>query len=343
MKLREALLYERLAGQRVRCGICQRRCVIDEGGWGYCATRKNEGGKLFSLTYGEVSTWRVAPSEIKPLFHFLPGGKFLSLGSVGCNFRCPGCQNWDIAHLMVDRSDRLITEHISPERACQLAVDCGCDGISWTYNEPTLWFEYTLDTAKIAKESGLVTNYVTNGFITPEALDLIGNYLDAFRVDIKGFSVHTYGRIAHIADHRGILDVTERAKQKWDMHVEIVTNVIPGYNDGVEELRAIARWIVTALGVDTPWHVTRFMPHLYLAHLEPTPLPTLEHACTLGYEEGLKFVYLGNVPGHPAENTYCPNCRNLVIQRGSYDILRVEITDGKCRFCGEELPIKFEI
>lgn len=343
MILREGLLYKKLNKKRVRCGICQRRCTIANGDWGYCSTRRNDGGILYTLTYGEVSTWRVAPSEIKPLFHFLPGGKFFSLGSVGCNFRCPGCQNWDIAHVTLENSKEANTEYLPPELVCQLAKHYGCDGISWTYNEPALWLEYTLDTATQAKQLGLTTNYVTNGFITKEALDLIGGYLDAFRVDIKGFTTYTYRRIAKIEDYVGILQVTERAKRKWNMWVEVVTNVIPGYNDDPEELRSIAKWIYDRLGSETPWHLTRFIPHLHLSHLEPTKVSTLEHARKLGHEEGLKFVYLGNVPGHEAENTYCPKCGNILVERRNYTILKFDIGDGKCKFCGELIPIRLKI
>lgn len=343
MRRKETILYEKLDGKRVRCGICQRRCIIASGDWGYCSTRKNEDGILYSLIYGEVSTWRVAPSEIKPLFHFLPGGKFFSLGSVGCNFRCPGCQNWDIAHVSLENAEEVSTQYLSPEKACKLAESYGCDGISWTYNEPTLWFEYTLDTAKRAKDLGLATNYVTNGFITAKALDLIGQYLDAFRVDVKGLTANTYRRIANINEYLGILMVTERAKKKWNMWVEVVTNVIPGYNDDPEELRSIARWISHRLGADTPWHLTRFIPHFKLSHLEPTPLSTLEHARELGYREGLKFVYLGNVPGHQAENTYCPKCGRSIIKRHNYTILEFNLKNGKCKFCGEPIPIRLKV
>lgn len=350
MNLKEALLYDTLDNDRVRCNICQRRCIIEPGVIGYCSTRLNENGKLYTLIYGQVSTWKVAPAEIKPLFHFYPGGNFLSFGSLGCNFRCIGCQNWEIAHVMLEGISTkgkggwyLPDTHalyIPPQQACELAKKHGCDGISWTYNEPTLWFEYTLDTAKLAKEEGLATNYVTNGFITTAALDMIGPYLDAFRVDIKGFDAEFYKKIANVSNFKGILEVTERAKHKWDMHIEVITNIIPGYNDDDEQLSNIAKWIYTSLGMDTPWHLTRFIPHLKLSDVRETPVLTLEKAREIGVKAGLKFVYLGNVPGHRWENTYCPKCNNLLIERDNYRILQYNLSNNKCKFCGEYIPIK---
>ncbi|HIE43185.1 MAG TPA: radical SAM protein [Candidatus Omnitrophica bacterium] len=209
----EAVLYEKLSNKRVSCNICQRKCTISDGERGWCLTRINREGKLYSLIYGRVSTIMVSPIEKKPVFHFYPASKWLSIGSVGCNFRCPGCQNSEIAHDKLNNIDSR-TEFIVAESLLKIAKEKGCKGISWTYNEPTLWFEYTLDGAKLAKRENLSTNYATNGFITTEALELIGPYLDVFRVDIKGFSNNSYRRIARINDFTGILKVTEFAKKK---------------------------------------------------------------------------------------------------------------------------------
>ena len=329
----ETLLYRRLDNGRVQCDVCQRRCRITEGNRGYCFSRLNQAGKLYCLLYGQVSTVMVAPIEKKPLFHFYPGSHALSFGTLGCNFRCPGCQNWEDAHDKLDFTRRWTT-YISPEESMQMVKEYDCQGISWTYNEPTVWFEYTLDGAKLAKDQGLYTNYVTNGYMTPEALDMIGPYLDAFRVDIKGFAPSSYGKIAHISDFSGILAVTKRAKIKWGMHVEIVTNVIPGYNDDEAQLRNIAHWICTELGEETPWHVTRFIPYLKLSHLEPTPIATLERARQIGFEAGLQYVYLGNVPGHRGENTYCPQCKKLLIERDVFSVKQMNVEKGKCPYCG---------
>jgi len=194
--------------------------------------------------------------------------------------------------------------------------------------------------AKLAKKERLYTSYVTNGFITKEALDIIGPYLDVFRVDIKGFSNRFYKKIANVSHCNGILEVTERTKKKWDMWVEVITNVILGYNDSEIELKGIASWIRHTLGKDTPWHVTRFVPHLELDNVSLTPIATLENARKIGVDAGLKFVYIGNVPGHPYENTHCPNCQKFLIKRYNYEILECNIKNGNCKYCGEKIPIR---
>lgn len=334
---KEAYVYTALGGDKVMCLTCQRRCVVPEGKKGWCYTRINKGGKLYSLIYGEVSALSINPIEKKPVFHFYPGSKWLSLGSVGCNFRCPGCQNWDIAHW---KEGQMHTEYLSPEDLVSRAKSAGCIGISWTFNEPALWFEYTLDSARLAKSQGLYTNYVTNGFITEEAFDMIAPFLDVYRVDIKGFSEETYMRIGHIKDFRGILEITEKAKE-YGIHVEVVTNVTPGFNDSETELRGIASWIKNSLGPEVPWHVTRFHPHLELSHVPPTPVSKLEEAWSIGKEEGIWYVYLGNVPGHRAENTYCHMCGELLIERYVFDILKNRITDNRCPKCNVIIPGRF--
>jgi pyruvate formate lyase activating enzyme len=322
---KETLIYKKLENGKVKCGVCQRRCIISDGKTGWCKTRINERGILYSLIYGEVSSLSVNPIEKKPVFHYYPGSKWLSLGSVGCNFRCPGCQNWNIAHW---KNGEMYTEYISPEELVSRAKASGCIGISWTFNEPAIWLEYTLDAAKLAKEQGLYTNYVTNGFISGKALDMISPFLDVYRVDIKAFNKKT------------ILDVAKKAKEHG-MHVEIVTNITPGFNDNETELRGIASWIKNSLGPETPWHVTRFHPHFELSHLSPTPIAVLEKAWETGKEEGLWYVYLGNVPGHRLENTYCHTCNELLIERYFFEILKNKIKDNKCPECGTMVPGRF--
>jgi pyruvate formate lyase activating enzyme len=334
---KESYLYSRLAGETVECGTCRRRCVIPAGESGWCRTRVNEGGRLYSGFYGEVFSCSINPIEKKPVFHFYPGSRWLSLGSVGCNFRCPGCQNWGIAHWTEGAAG---TTYISPKDAVSMAKGEGCLGISWTFNEPTLWFEYTFDSARLAKDRGLRTNYVTNGFMTEEALVMIAPFLDVYRVDIKGFSEDTYERIAHIGTFRGILETTRRAKE-LGMHVEIVTNITPGFNDDEAELRAIASWIKNTLGPGTPWHVTRFHPHHELRDLPPTPVSRLEKARFIGKEEGLWYVYLGNVPGHPGENTYCHACGELLFERYIFEIRDNRLKGNKCPKCGAVVPGTF--
>ncbi len=228
----------------------------------------------------------------------------------------------------------------SPSKAVELAKNSHCEGIAWTYNEPSIWFEYTLDSAKLAKKNNLYTVYVTNGFLTPEALDTIGPYLDAWRVDIKGFTDALYRDLAKIKRWRGILEVAKRAKDKWHMHVEVVTNIIPTMNDDDEQLEGIARWIREELGELTPWHVTRFHPQHYMMHLPPTPISTIEHAYDIGRKAGLKFVYAGNIPGHKSESTTCYSCGKLVVQRFGYQTRVIGLDGSKCKFCGAELNFR---
>jgi pyruvate formate lyase activating enzyme len=334
--MHEAMLYEKLPGSRVRCNICQWRCQIGPGRLGVCKMYHNKDGVLFSMNYALVSSVAADPIEKKPLFHFFPGSLAFSLGGWGCNFHCQDCQNWEISCVNIPQAGR----EIQPQEAIKLAQDNNCQGIAWTYNEPTMWFEYTLDSARLAKENGLYTVYVTNGYMTPEALDSIGPYLDTWRVDVKGFNDAFYRKLAKISHWRGILEVAKRAKDKWHMHVEVITNIIPTMNDDDQQLRGIAGWIYSELGELTPWHVTRFHPHHYMVDLPPTPLATLEHAADIGKRAGLKFVYIGNVPGHSSENTICYACGNLNVQRFGYQAKVGGLNSSKCRFCGAELNFR---
>lgn len=336
----EAILYDKLAGNRVRCNVCRWRCVINPGKMGVCDVRGNEEGRLILLNYARVSSLAADPIEKKPLFHFFPGTSVLSFGTVGCNFHCAHCQNWQIACVESVAELQRSLDTIAPEQAIKLAERQHCTGLAWTYNEPAIWFEYTLDTARLAHRKGLYTAYVTNGFMTAEALDIIGPYLDAWRVDIKGFTDSVYHRLARVKQWRGILETAERARHKWNMHVEVVTNIIPSLNDDQAQLMDIAAWIKDSLGELTPWHVTRFYPHREFTHLPPTPIATLERAYSLGKEAGLRFVYVGNVPGHSYENTVCYNCGALVIERIGYHTRIKALQGTRCAVCGAELNIR---
>jgi pyruvate formate lyase activating enzyme len=339
--MHRSLLFKQLEDKVIQCQLCHRRCTIDPGKKGFCKTRKNINGELYSLSYARVSSMQISPIELKPLFHFYPGSKWLSLGSLGCNFLCPGCQNWHISHADIDK-ELSFTEYIPPEKVVKLAIKNNCKGISWTYNEPTLSLEYTLDTAKVAKKKGLLTNYVTNGYITPEAMNLLGPFLDAYRVDVKGFSARAYKKIANVLNFKVILKNIHTAKYKWGMHVEIITNLTPGFNDNEVELHNLAQWISDQMDPETPWHITRFVPHFKLSHCEITPIPSLEQARQIGIDKGLKYVYLGNVPGHLAENTYCPRCGKLLIERNNYRILQYNLKGNECKFCNQTIPGSFE-
>ncbi|MDP2931021.1 MAG: AmmeMemoRadiSam system radical SAM enzyme [Chloroflexota bacterium] len=337
--MHEALLYDKLADSRVQCHTCQWQCKIGVDKFGVCGMYQNRGGTLYNLNYAVVSSLAADPIEKKPLFHFHPGTLAFSLGSLGCNFHCKHCQNWEISSVDSRALLRGCREML-PDTEIAAARQHGCQGIAWTYNEPAIWLEYTLDSAKLAKENGLYTVYVTNGYSTPAALDAIGPYLDAWRVDIKGFSDALYRDLAKVPHWRNILDVAKRAKDKWHMHVEVVTNIVPTMNDDDEQLEGIASWIKDALGELTPWHVTRFYPHHHLADLPPTPIATLEHAYDIGRRAGLKFVYTGNVPGHEHENTLCYACGKLVVERYGYQTRVTGLDGSKCKFCGAELNFR---
>ncbi len=337
--MREAMLYEKLPVSRVRCNTCQWHCTISPGKTGVCRMYQNRDGTLYSMNYARVSSMAADPIEKKPLFHFFPGTLAFSLGGWGCNFHCQDCQNWEVSCVEIPQH-QLGSREIPPQTAIEQAKRNQCQGIAWTYNEPSVWFEYTLDSAKLAKKNNLYTVYVTNGYLTPEALDTIGPYLDAWRVDIKGFSDSLYRKLAKVTRWRGILEVAKRAKIKWNMHVEVITNVIPTMNDDDEQLEGIANWIRDELGELTPWHVTRFHPHYNMAHLPSTPVSTLERAYEIGQKAGLRFVYVGNVPGHKSENTVCYSCGKIIVERFGYQIKEMGLKGSKCRFCGAELNFK---
>ncbi|MHB1003104.1 MAG: AmmeMemoRadiSam system radical SAM enzyme [Thermoleophilia bacterium] len=336
---REGLLYDQRPDGKVKCRVCPRLCVIAEGKLGICRTRQNIGGRCHTLIYGKVVSLAADPVEKKPLFHFHPGSLCLSLGTLGCNMRCLHCQNWQIAHADA-LEDGAQLRYLPPEKIPVAAANSNCQGVAWTYNEPSIWLEYALDGARACHENGLYTVFVTNGYITTEALDIIAPHLDAYRVDIKGFRPETYDFLARVKDAQPIFDATVNARHKHGCHVEIVTNVIPTVNDDEETLKSIAAWIVKELGKETPWHVTRFIPYLELSHLAPTPIETLERAAAIGRAAGLDFVYVGNVPGHPGENTICPRCGRVAIRRDGYALSEVNVREGYCAFCGEELNIR---
>ncbi len=338
--MQEALLYDRLPGLQTGCNICRWLCKINPGNTGVCRAYENHQGSLYSLNYGQVSSIAADPVEKKPLYHFFPGTKVFSLGSWGCNFKCRDCQNWQISRTRSPIERLPGTEIVSPREVVSMAKQYGCRGIAWTYNEPAVWFEYTLDSACLAKEQGLYTVYVTNGYMTERALDKIGPYLDAWRVDIKAFSSQTYRQWCGIYNWESILRTAERASKHWGMHVEVVTNVVPGINDDDVQLKGIAGWISDKLGTLTPWHVTRFYPMGDASSACITPLETLERAVQIGKEAGLGFVYIGNVRDNNSENTICPGCLTPVVERRGYRVDVIGLKGSKCIHCGFELNIR---
>lgn len=327
--IRPALLVEP-AGERLRCLTCERRCEIAPGGLGWCRTRTYRDGRLVTLTYGAVSSLSANPIEKKPLYHFYPGSLALTAGSFSCNFNCPWCQNWEISKVG-PRPARFL----SPDEFVQEALELGCRGTSISFNEPTLSLEWSLEVFRLARERGLYNTYVTNGYMTPQALALlIEAGLDAMNVDLKGDpqAVRRYCGVDVEKVWRNC-----RLTQEAGGWLEITTLVIPGVNDKEEILRGIAGRIAIELGPEVPWHLSGYYP-AYRFTAPPTPLRTLERAWQIGKEAGLKFVYLGNVPGHPLENTSCPGCGALLVERRGLQVIRRRLEQGRCPGCGEAIP-----
>jgi pyruvate formate lyase activating enzyme len=330
---KESYLYEQLDGQKVKCKTCAWRCTIKIGKRGFCGVRENRNGKLYAINYGLVSSVNVDPIEKKPLFHFYPGSSVFSLGTVGCNFRCLYCQNYTISHVSIDDSISELIEY-TPEEAIEMAKSYGCRGIAWTYNEPAIWFEYTYDSAKLAKAEDLYTVYVTNGYMTEEALEMISPFLDAMNIDVKGFTQEFYTKLCK-TKLKPVLETVERA-YGLGIHIELTYLVIPSYNDSQEEITQFVDW-VAGIDKDIPVHFSRFHPDFKLTDVPMTPTKTLERAWNIAKEK-LNYVYLGNIPGHNGENTHCSKCNSLLIERIGYRTKIVGLTGNECSKCGFSLP-----
>jgi pyruvate formate lyase activating enzyme len=328
----EARLYEKLGNAKVKCHLCAHRCTIAAGKRGICQVRENRDGVLYSLVYGLAISQAIDPVEKKPLFHFYPGSKAFSFATVGCNFRCSFCQNWQISQMVHDEG-RIRGHEASPDHLASAANHYGCKSIAYTYTEPTIFFEYSYDTAVRAERWGIKNIYVTNGYMTEEMLDAFGPHLHAANVDLKSFSDDFYRKTCG-ARLQPVLDTLKAMKERG-IWVEITTLVVPGQNDSPEELRDVAEFIAQEVGVDTPWHVSRFRPDYEMSDRHATPLSTLRQAREIGLQAGLRYVYEGNVPGSEGENTHCHNCHNLLIQRYGFGILENRILPAsKCPFCG---------
>jgi pyruvate formate lyase activating enzyme len=332
--MHEARQYRLTENNSVTCSLCNHRCVIHPEKHGICGVRRNENGTLYATTYGKISAEAVDPIEKKPLYHFLPGTRSYSLGSIGCNFHCQHCQNWHIS-----RAERDVTHlrDLSPEEGVKRAKENGCASISWTYNEPTIWHEYTLDMGTIARRAGLGTVYVTNGYITEEALRELAPMLSAYRVDLKAFTNDFYTKVcgAHL---QPVLDSAALARE-LGMHVETVTLVIPGLNDSMEEQTSLIRWVIEHLGPETPMHFSAFHPDYKMTDRGVTPVATLEKIYRTAKELGLRFPYIGNIAHNQYENTYCPSCGATLIERQGFSS-RIQGLDGQqCSNCGEHIEI----
>ncbi len=332
----EALLYEKLEDQKVRCNLCSHRCVIAEGRRGICRVRENKAGVLQSLVYGRLIARQIDPIEKKPLYHFLPGSLSYSIATVGCNFSCRFCQNADIAQLPSDRAGAIIGDAVAPEAVVEAAERAGCRSISYTYTEPTVFFEFALETARLAHSKGIRNVFVTNGYMTAEALDLIAPVLDAANVDLKAFTRKYYqelcgAKLEHVQE-------TLRNMKAKGVFVEVTTLIVPGLNDDPDELRALAAFLARDLGPDTPWHISRFHPTYRLTDRPPTPVKTLRDARRIGLAAGLQYVYTGNVPGELGESTFCPGCGEALIERRGFQAGPFRMKEGRCGRCGAAIP-----
>lgn len=329
--MHNAMFWEPLKNKKVQCILCPHNCKISEGKRGICRVRINKKGKLFSLVYGLTSPGAVDPIEKKPLYNFHPGSLVYSFGTLGCNFKCKHCQNYYTSQAEPDERG---VKQISPQEAVKLAVVNNCSGVAWTYNEPTIWYEYTYDGSVTAKKLDLYTVYVTNGYINPEPLEKISPYLDAMNVDVKSFDNKFYKKIC--GGKLGPVKATCELARKLGIHIEITNLIIPNYNDDLDMIREMCNWVSTKLGDRTPVHFSRFHPAYKLKDTPPTPEATLVKAHDIAVEEGLKFVYLGNIIHPDFGDTYCPKCKKAVIQRGGfYSKTRIKLKKGKCSKCGE--------
>jgi pyruvate formate lyase activating enzyme len=336
MSLHEAFLYEKQPENKVKCCLCARRCLISEGGVGFCSVRRNEGGTLYSLNYARAVSACVDPISKKPLSHFNPGSQVMSIAASGCNFRCNFCDNW-----MISQQKDIDGKSLSPNEVVIIAKDRNCHGISYTYTEPTIYMEYAYDTAELAHNSGLFNTFVTNGYMTTEAVEKIAKYLDAATVDFKGGAdPEFYKTVSAVPSVEPIFETLKELK-KNNIHIEITNLIVPKIGDSTTRIKELATWIKDTLGSDTPFHLLRFHPEFKMAGAQATPVETLEKAYMISKEVGLSYTYLGNIPGHPGENTYCPNCEELLIKRHSFEITKWNLTqDMHCPVCGQQIPIK---
>jgi pyruvate formate lyase activating enzyme len=332
-ELHEARYYTTLDDNVIQCQMCWRKCTVAENGLGFCRNKKNVGGKYYTRVYAKPCALQIDPIEKEPAFHMLPGGTIFCTGTASCNNRCKHCHNWHMSQKSVDET---INYFAPPSKVVELAMRNDCDAVSFTYNEPTVFYEQMFDTAKLAKESGLKALFHTNGSMNPEPLFALLEHMDAVTVDLKAFTAEFYQQVSS-SELWPVLRTLENIR-KVEKHLEIVNLVIPTLNDDLDDIRQMCVWIKENLGDKVPLHFTRFSPAYKLTNLPPTPVETLEAAAAIADEEGLQYVYIGNVPGHERNSTFCPTCGKAIISRIHFSVLSLDVEHGKCRFCGHEIP-----
>jgi pyruvate formate lyase activating enzyme len=329
----EAKFYQKQPNRKIKCKLCPRECNVGDRERGYCGVRENRGGTYFSLVHSRVCAAHVDPIEKKPLFHYMPGTIAFSLATAGCNVNCKFCQNWDISQ---SRPEQIPADYAPPHRIVDLAKQYGCPTIAYTYSEPVVFSEFLMDVADAGHEAGLRSIVVSNGYMQEEALKAAYGKMDAVKIDLKAFSESYYSKVV-TGQLKPVLEslVTLKKMGKW---TEIVYLVVPTLNDSDAEFTGLAQWVKANLGVDVPLHFTQYHPEYLLKNLPITPVPTLERAKAIADAEGLHFVYIGNVPGHPAQNTYCPQCKKLLVERVGFTASQMLICKDSCPFCHHPIP-----
>jgi len=329
----EAKFYEKLPYKKIKCRLCPRECIIDDRERGYCGVRENRGGTYYTLVHSRVCAAHVDPIEKKPLFHFHPGTMAFSVATAGCNVNCKMCQNWEISQV---RPEQVRSVYLPPLDLAAQARQSRCASIAYTYSEPMIFYEYMTDAADAGHAQGIKSVVVTGGYVQEDPLKKLCQRVDAVKVDLKAYSEKFYREVVN-GELKHVLNtlVTLRKQGMW---TEIVYLVVPTLNDSDREFRGLARWIRSELGLDVPLHFSRFHPQYLLKNLPPTSLEALERAKAIADSEGLHYVYIGNVPGHPAESTYCPKCRRVVVEREGYVVKTVQLRNGKCRNCQQVIP-----
>ncbi len=329
----EARYYEKQANKKIKCTLCPRECVIDNLETGYCGVRTNREGTYYTLVYGNPVTYHNDPIEKKPLFHFLPGTKAFSIATVGCNVNCKFCQNWEISQVGPDQVPGMDGP---PDAIVSGAINAGSSSIAYTYTEPVIFAEYMYDTAAAGRKRGIRSVMISNGYINPQPMTDLCKVLDAVKIDLKAFTQKFYTEMVS-GELQPVLNIIELLK-KQKMWTEIVYLVIPGKNDDPGEIREMAQWLKNDIDPLTPIHFSRYHPQYLIKNIPPTPIKTLERCHQICREEGLCYVYIGNVPRHSAEKTYCHNCGKTIIDRTGYWIKSIELDDGRCRFCHTKIP-----
>ncbi|MDO8301883.1 MAG: AmmeMemoRadiSam system radical SAM enzyme [Sedimentisphaerales bacterium] len=337
--LKPAALWNKANNSNIRCCLCNWRCLISDGKLGHCRVRKNIGGQLYSLNYDKVCAATPDPIEKKPLFHFLPGTRSFSIAAPGCNFRCEFCQNWQISQMTLETS-HLDGKAVPPSQIVQTAIRSKCASIAYTYTEPTIFMELAADCGKLAKHHGLANVFVSNGYMTIEAIDFAKDWLNAINIDLKAFSEGYYKKLCK-AKLKPVLQTIRHIAKNTNIWMELTTLIVPGENDSSDELKRLAEFIAKDAGVDVPWHISRFYPNYHFLTSEATPSDTLQRAYEIGKAAGLRYVYMGNVPGVREENTFCHHCGEMLIERIGYTISTNKIRNSKCPMCETAIAGQF--